>query len=724
MMPPSNMKDFLIKHKWPLIVAAAALLVRLVYLIELSTKPGFSVPMVDELWHWEWAHEILNKSFWGEGAYFRAPLYPYFLAFLTWITDSSIFWSKLLQLLLCGGTAIFLYRLADRLFDRRVAIISGFIYAFYGTLVFYETMYLIPVLFLFLIVWGMYRLVAYADSPSLKTWLVTGLIFGLAALARPNVLVVIPFLMLWLFFRHRQPLVRSKRVLTPLLLLVGVMVAIAPVTVRNKIVTGDFILISSQGGVNFYIGNNEYANGLWMAMPEIDLNQSITWSQFIPITKQIAEKEAGQPLSDAEQSAFWTGKAVDFIIDHPGHFVSLVFRKSVYLLSGFENSDNTDIYYQRGKSYLFSALLWDMLVYFPFGMLLPLSLVGIYLCRRDLKKLWPLYIFLLAYAPTITLFLVTARHRLPLLPFLIVLAAAGLVKLRTARKQRQVRQVIIALVIIHAAALATNRTYFDIGSSNPFQIHFNNGIKFERLEDYAAAEKEYLAADALYPYSPSLINNLGFIQYRLGKIDKAENNYHRAIRIKPEYGRPYNNLGLIVRDRGDNDSALVLFQNAIVRWDTLTSTPDELGQYYMNMADAYEDVGQIDSAGAAFLNAVSSAPLVGRVYYRAAAFFSRYHQFTISDNLFVAGRKHHDPTGSDLFNWGLSLMQRQRYSEGLALMNRVLKIDPELYQAYYLIAFAHHQGGSPSDTVRVYLDNCLQADPNYEPALELKQLLK
>ncbi|MDH4158447.1 MAG: glycosyltransferase family 39 protein, partial [candidate division Zixibacteria bacterium] len=143
----SNVWSVIKKNKWPLIIGLAAVLVRLVYLLELDRWPEFAVPMVDEKWHWEWAQEIATKSFWGEGAYFRAPLYPYFLAALALVTGNSVFWAKLLQSLLCFGTAIFIYRLAERLFGRTTAVVSGLMYAFYGTLVFYETMFLIPVLF-------------------------------------------------------------------------------------------------------------------------------------------------------------------------------------------------------------------------------------------------------------------------------------------------------------------------------------------------------------------------------------------------------------------------------------------------------------------------------------------------------------------------------------------------------------------------------------------------
>ena len=105
------MKKFVSENKWPLIIGGVAVLLRLVYLVELSRWPEFAVPMIDEKWHWEWAHEIIQSSFWGEQSWFRAPLYPYFLALLAAVTGSSIFWSKLLQTFLCVGTIFFTYRL-------------------------------------------------------------------------------------------------------------------------------------------------------------------------------------------------------------------------------------------------------------------------------------------------------------------------------------------------------------------------------------------------------------------------------------------------------------------------------------------------------------------------------------------------------------------------------------------------------------------------------------
>jgi hypothetical protein len=38
-----------------------------------------------------------------------------------------------------------------------------------------------------------------------------------------------------------------------------------------------------------------------------------------------------------------------------------------------------------------------------------------------------------------------------------------------------------------------------------FQIHFNNGLRYESTGDYVSAEKEYLLADQEYPFSATLM---------------------------------------------------------------------------------------------------------------------------------------------------------------------------------------------------------------------------
>ena len=719
------MKEFLSRNKWPLVLGAAAILVRLVYLMEVRQQPGFSVPMVDEQWHWQWAQEIVHKSFWGEGSYFRGPLYPYFLAFLYFITGGSIFWSKFLQIFVCGGTAFFIFKTAHHLFGQKAAITAGLIYALYGTLVFYETMFLIPVLFLFFTVWGMHRLIVSQEASSTKTWILTGIIFGLAALCTPNILLVVPFLALWLIFMRKRSGVSLFSSARPAaFLILGLVLAILPVTIRNKIVTGDFILISSQSGINFYLGNNEYADGLTMIMPEVELDESVSWDMFVPVTNAIAEKETGHKMSDAEISSFWTGQAKDFIFKHPAKFLELAWRKTVYLASSYENSDATDIYYQRNKSLLYSLLVWDFFMSFPFGLLLPLAIVSLVVLRSEYKKLLPIYIFILAYIPSIVLFLVTARHRLPIIPFLIIIGAGGIIKIAENFKEyRRVKQAGL-IVLLAASVLVLNHKFYELGFPNPYYIHYNDGLAYHKLGQFEKAEAEYLQADKAFPYSATLTVNLADVEYKLGKIDEADHNLAKAIALQPQLAKSYNNLGVLVRGKGELDSSLTLFKKAIARYDPNEAKPTEIGEYYVNLADTYTMLEMLDSAQEAYNQAMAKSPLYPKAFYQAALFFAQQKMFDLSDSIYAVAMHVQMPSATDYYNWGMSYIERQKYNDGFTMMRSALKEDDKFYQAHYVVAAIYNMFGEPRDSVEYYLNKCLQLQPDYEPALELQNKMK
>ncbi len=704
----------------PLIIAAVAVFVRILYLLEISSMPGFEHPMVDEKWHWEWAASIVNESFFGDGDWFRAPLYPYFLALLHWITGGAVFWAKILQVFLCGVTAWFVFRLSEHLFGHTTAIAAGLIYSFYGTLIFYESMFLIPVLFVMLLVWGMYRMIVYRDSQSWTSWPVVGLIFGLAAISRPNILLAVPFLLLWLIMRQGSSMGWGNRLRRPLLVLAGIVICIAPVTIRNAVVTGEFVLISTQGGVNLYLGNNPEADGLTMMMPEVDLNESVTWRQFTKVTRAAAEEEAGRPLTAGEQSSFWTAKALRFMVENPGDFLSLLGRKTVFLISGFENSDNADLYNHREYSKVYGVLLWKGGLFFPFGVLLPVALMGAWVLRRRWRDLLPIYILLVAYVPSIVLFLVTARHRLPLAPFLIILAAGGVTALVSRWRTIAPRDRIIALVVLLVSLLVCNQTWFGQESVRGlFQTHFNTGIQYEREGKLEQAEAEYLAADAAFPASATLLNNLAYVQYQLGKTEEAERSYRRSLNLDPDFPPALNNFGLLMRDQGDVDSAIVLFRKAAEGFDPDVASDRDVGRAWLNLADAFDRLALLDSTAAAYAMAMKAAPDWSRPYAQAAAFYARHQGYRRADSLFIEAADRGDLTAADAFNWGLALIQGGRPHHGRGLMHRALNMNPDLFEAYYCIALAHLEEGAPRDSILYYLDKALATNPDFEPAKQL-----
>ncbi len=718
------MKQWILENRTALILASIALLVRIAYLIEISYQPDFLYPMVDEKFHWLWAADIVHNSFWGEGAYFRAPLYGYFLALLYWVTSGSIFVSKLMQLFLCFGTSFFITKTTENLFSKTTSVIAGLIYAFYGTLIFYESMFLIPAIFLFFITWGLFRVIIYREKKDIKNWLFTGIIFGLAAISRPNVLLVIPFFMLWMFYTKNGSKQFLKRVKLPLALCAGLLIVITPITIRNIIVTGEFILLSSQGGINLHLGNNPNSDGLTMLMPEVDLDESVSWSEFENVTLEAAEKEALRNLTASEASSFWTQKALSFIIDNPGEFLTLVWKKSVYLVSGFENSDNGDIYYHRNKSSIFSVLVWKKLIYFPFGLLLPLALVGMYTSRKKFKQLLPLYIFLLAYIPSIVLFLVTARHRLPLIPILILFASVGILYLYTEFNNYRSKKYIVSIVILVFSLLLFNQRYYaekEIGGdSGKFQIYFNEGIQFEKMGQLPKALESYKKADLIFSSSATLVNNLAYVQYKLSRYQEAERNFKRSISFDNNFAASYNNFGLLKQATGNLDSALQLFNKALTLYKSSNDNSNNISMVYANIADLFDQKHDSVSASKMYVKALEQNQVYPQAIPRAASFYARMKMFTKSDSLFNVASRDNNLKPPQLFNWGLSYMRRNQIENGLVRLKECVQKDSLFYQAYHLIGYGLYTTHAPKDSVLYYLNKALLINPNFKQALSLK----
>jgi hypothetical protein len=121
-------------------------------------------------------------------------------------------------------------------------------------------------------------------------------------------------------------------------------------------------------------------------------------------------------------SRYWLDRSLAFIGERPGEWLDLLRRKLLYTLNWFEIFDTEDQYYYERHCRCFGGERRR-----PFGVLVPLAVLGIVLTwprRRELALLYVLFATLLG---SIVLFFVFARYRYPLVPYIVLLAAAGMV---------------------------------------------------------------------------------------------------------------------------------------------------------------------------------------------------------------------------------------------------------------------------------------------------------
>ena len=184
----------------------------------------------------------------------RGPTVVYFFAAVLWLGGDH-FWSIVLaQWLVDVATAILLFFIALEIFqDRRVGLLAAFLFAFYGPgLVFTFSGWSEPVFTLVLAGFSL-SLLRALRQPSLWRFAISGILLGLAVLARP-ILQFYPLMVLPLLW---WTLGRSWRQVMPYFAVFCSVFAIVllPWVIRNYLVFQAFIPGSSHSGDAFYQGN-------------------------------------------------------------------------------------------------------------------------------------------------------------------------------------------------------------------------------------------------------------------------------------------------------------------------------------------------------------------------------------------------------------------------------------------------------------------------------------
>jgi len=424
------------KHLWEgkyvwVAVFAAALIVRLAYLISYANHlPFVWQPITDSLVYLNKAKELLVTGWLGKDVFFHSsPLYIYFLGVLVrFFPHDALFLAPLVQCLAGSLSCVVVALYASALFDRRVGIVAGIASALYGPLVFFDAELLEISLVIFFVTVLLLCVELYEKSLEKKHLLTAAVMLGLASLGKPNTLLILPILGLYLWFKSSPRPGRLRLIL--LWVFLPTMLVIAPFTLRNAIVGRDFVAISSNGGINFYIGNHEGADGIFSLPFEISGmnrsfyepdNQKAAYS-FEEATHQRAERDVGRPLRPSEVSNYWFWQGASFWQNHPKEALGLLLRKTLLLVNRYEIPNHSNYYLSR-------AMIFPLrLAFLDYWLLLPMAVAGLALALFKKRRLGFLPWYLMGYGISLLPFFIAERYRLPLIPGLLALGAYFLVE--------------------------------------------------------------------------------------------------------------------------------------------------------------------------------------------------------------------------------------------------------------------------------------------------------
>lgn len=354
-------------------------------------------------------------------SFYQPPLYPLFLAIIFKTISSNLWGAHLIQFILGALSCVLIYFIGQACFETKVGILAGGLAALYWPFIYFEGELLPPVLLIFLSLNFCLQFIYYLKSKKLVPIFLSGLGLGLAALTQPNILLagwsVCPLFILLPLVRAypRRDFSTIKSGLAALVLfIVGSWISMAPVAMYNYSLEKEWVLVSHNGGLNFYIGNSPASERA------IDIRPGEEWLNFA----QLPEMNQAHPnLSGAAYARFWYQKSFTYFQQEPWAFTKNMVKKGLQFFHAYEFKRNLDLYFFKAK---YSTLLKLPLP--GIGFILPLGLIGIWLTfRKSTWRRW-LTIFVLIYALSVNIFFVTARYRLPMMPIFILFAAAAILQ--------------------------------------------------------------------------------------------------------------------------------------------------------------------------------------------------------------------------------------------------------------------------------------------------------
>jgi len=574
-------------------IAAIAFAVRIIYVVQLSKTPFFEHPVVDAQYHDAWAREILRLGIGQEGAFFRAPLYPYFLALIYSMTDSSFLWARIFQALLGSLTAVLTYGLGREITgQRRVGLVAGIGAAFYGMLVYFDGELLVETLFIPLLLASFLAYAKYRNGYRLGWLALGGLFLGLAAITRASALVIFPIFILDILLAKPQLFPWKTRAASILLLLFCGSLPIAPVAYHNFRQSGDSVVIAGSGGINFYIGNNPQADGLHSIMPGF----GATWD--VPAISYQAYQAAHRTLKLSEVNSYYSQLAWQYIQQNPSAALKLFVKKMFAFWNRLEISNNRDLYFFQNETRFMPYL--RLLGFWIVG---PLGLLGLWAgWRRRLLPGWFMGI-IPVYVLSVAAFFVTARFRAPMIPLLLICAAVALFHLIEKRERILDRHRLTAVFVLFLAFLFVNTNPWKLRAENPAHALFCLGIAYldaAQMEKAVDAFQSSLSADSLYPRSHL---NLGVIAYRRGDAAKAEAEYRRELTHYPSEFRALNNLGVLSFEAGDLAAAANYYQQSLDMAPYFSDARINLAQCRFRQGMKAAEEGDLQSAAGYFREA-------------------------------------------------------------------------------------------------------------------------
>ena len=645
---------------------AVAFTIRVAYIWQIRPSPFFDVLLGDARGYDAWAQQIAGGDWIGQGVFYQAPLYPYFLGAIYSIAGRDLFLTRICQAIIGASTCALLALAGRRLHSERVGLLAGVGLAIYAPAIFFDGLLQKSVLDLFFVSLVLWLLSGLVNHPVMRSrWFSLGLALGALALTRENGLVLIVPILVWRLLQPDVSWQSSTVRSTMLAFALGLLLVLLPVAVRNRAVGGEWHMTTSQFGPNLYLGNNANADGtagfLRQGRGAVEYERQDA--------TDLAQAAEGRTLTPREISSYWTRQALAYIRANPWEWTKLEARKAMLLANAAEliDTESQDSYEEWSPVLQVAARVGR------FGLLAPLAVLGVVVGWSDRRRLWLYYALAATYAASVLLFFVSARYRLPLVPFLMLFAAVGLSLLPSFIRATGKGRVAVTAAGIIAVATFVNWPVWPAAVMRAATAN-NLGNALQDVRRFHEAELQYRRAIQIQPdYAPSYVN-LGAALLAQNRPEEAIDAYTRASAIAPADLDLDTRMGIALVKAGRPADAVRPFQQALARGETSAGL-------YLNLAESLMAAKRHEEAIGVFREALARHPENSALRFQFGTILLEHSRFAEAIAEFKAGLAVSPDTALAHGNLGAALAASGRTEEAIPEFEEALRLKPDLVSA-------------------------------------------
>lgn len=342
----------------------------------------------------------------GEPSVHRPPGWPFVLAMIHRYVGESRAATVAFQACFDGVTILGTGWLAGRLSGSAVAGAVAFLIALLWPPFLREARFMqTEPLFTMLTTVMLVRFQSFLERPAFASALWAGVFAGLSAYVRPTGLVIFAGLGLgWLLQTRGRAL---RRVPALVGLAAGVVLVLAPWTLRNHRVTGRFVPIAVGSGEQFYLGSLIETQGRW---------EHERWWPARDGAVAAEEARLGRRLNGIERDQLWMARGVEIWRRHPAESVLITFKRLWRLVAVPVRGDRW-VWWRAGFLTALGVL---------YALAIPVGLRGLRPGEPPLRFAGVLLTMLVFYTLVSTAMYTNSRYFEPVRTAVIAMAAAPL----------------------------------------------------------------------------------------------------------------------------------------------------------------------------------------------------------------------------------------------------------------------------------------------------------